>query len=83
MLIRTNQVLTVNMIETQTEQPQKPVRGSWHGQAREMRAEGLAYHEIGRRLGVSGPAVYFALNPGKRWRKKRGAEAPSVSDPDT
>jgi len=48
-----------------------------------LRAYGLAYHEIGRRLGVSGPAVYFALNPGKRWRKKKGAEAPSVSDPDT
>ena len=70
----------MNMTETKSEQVKKPARGSWHGQAREMRATGLAYHEIGRRLGVSGPAVYFALNPGKRWRgNKKGAEAPSVS----
>ena len=73
-------VLTKAMNDTSDEQIKKPARGSWHAQAREMRASGLAYHEIGRRLGVSGPAVYFALNPGKRWRKKKGAEAPSQSD---
>jgi hypothetical protein len=68
------------MDRTETEQPQKPVRGSWHEQAREMRAAGLAYHEIGRRLGVSGPAAYFALNPGKRWRgKKKTALKPDHS----
>jgi len=70
------------MSENETKQVTKPARGSWHGLAAEMRAEGLAYHDIGRRLGVSGPAVYFALNPGKRWRKKKGAtSAPSVSSP--
>jgi uncharacterized protein (DUF2237 family) len=76
-----DRLLTVNMSGNETEQVTKPARGSWHGLAAEMRAEGLAYHDIGRRLGVSGPAVYFALNPGKRWRKKKGATAPSVSSP--
>jgi hypothetical protein len=72
------------MDKAEIEQPKKPPRGSWHNLAAEMRALGMAYHEIGRRIGVSGPAVYFALNPGKRWRKKKGAElAPSVSNPDT
>lgn len=69
------------MSETETEHTGKPIRGSWHEKAREMRASGLTYHEIGNRLGVSGPAVYFALNPGKRSRKKKGAEAPPQSDP--
>ena len=63
----------------------KPQRGSWHEQARELRAKGLSYHEIGARLGVSGPAVYFLINPGKRWRGKRktGAEAPVPVTPST
>jgi hypothetical protein len=57
--------------------PQYP-RGSWYGIAKEMRDAGMAYAEIGRRLGYSGPAVYFALHPHKRWYKKdKGAEAPS------
>lgn len=54
---------------------QKPPRGAWHDQAREMRAAGLSYHEIGFRLGVSGTAVYFVINPGKRWKGKKKAEA--------
>ena len=64
-----------------SEAPQKPRRGAWHEQAREMRAAGLSYDEIGFRLGVSGTAVYFAINPGKRWKgkKKTGAEAPVPS----
>lgn len=70
------------MTETEAEQMPKPARGSWHEQARAMReATNLSYHEIGRRLGVSGPAVYFALNPGRRWRKKTGAEAPATTLP--
>lgn len=55
--------------------PQKAPRGAWHEQARELRAKGISYHEIGYRLGVSGPAVYFALNPGRRWKGKKKAEA--------
>jgi orotate phosphoribosyltransferase-like protein len=62
-----------------TETPQKPRRGAWHQQARELRAAGLTYDEIGHRLGVSGVAVYFAIHPEKRWKgkKKTGAEAPA------
>jgi hypothetical protein len=71
------------MDKAEIEQPQKPVRGSWHEQAREMRAAGLAYHEIGRRLGVSGPACYFALNPGKRWKgKKKVQQSPVLESQD-
>lgn len=56
--------------------PAKPPRGSWHEKAREMRdQQNLTYSEIGYRLGVSGPAVYFALNPGRRKGRKKGAEA--------
>lgn len=56
----------------------KPKRGSWHEQARQMRATGLSYYEIGYRLGVSGPAVYFAINPGRRWKgKKAEVETPA------
>lgn len=66
-----------------TEASEKPVRGSWHEQARELRAKGISYHRIGYMLGVSGPAVYFALNPDKRWKgkKKTGAEAPAAVRP--
>lgn len=64
-----------------SEAPQKPRRGAWHEQAREMRAAGLSYDEIGYRLGVSGVAVYFVINPHKRWKgkKKTEAEAPVPS----
>jgi DNA invertase Pin-like site-specific DNA recombinase len=67
----------------ETQAPPKPARGSWHQAARELRAMGLSYHEIGLRLGVSGPAVYFCLNPGRRWKgkKKTEAEAPVPSTP--
>jgi hypothetical protein len=58
-----------------TETPQKPRRGAWHTQARELRAAGLTYDEIGRRLGVSGVAVYFAIHPEKRWKGKKKTEA--------
>lgn len=58
-----------------TEAPQKPRRGAWHEQAREMRAAGLSYDEIGYRLGVSGVAVYFVINPDKRWKGKKKTEA--------
>ena len=62
----------------------RPPRGSWYDQAKKMRDAGMTYHEIGRRLGVSGPAVYFAINPHKRWYKKeKGAEAPSKSQAAT
>ena len=65
----------------ETEAPPKPRRGAWHDQAREMRAAGLSYDEIGSRLGVSGVAVYFAINPHKRWqgkpKKKAEAKAPA------
>jgi len=63
-----------------TETPQKPRRGAWHAQARELRAAGLTYDEIGRRLGVSGVAVYFAIHPEKRWKgKKKATEAPPAT----
>jgi hypothetical protein len=59
------------MSEAEEPTPPKLPRGSWHETARKMRAEtGMAYQEIGRRLGVSGPAVYFAIHPDKRWYKK-------------
>ena len=52
-----------------------------------MRATlGLSYDEIGYRIGVSGVAVYFAINPHRRWQGKKKAEtaqvpAPSVQSP--
>ena len=58
-----------------SEAPQKPRRGAWHDQAREMRQQGLSYDEIGLRLGVSGVAVYFVINPHRRWKGKKKAEA--------
>lgn len=67
------------MSDTPVRPTSKPPRGSWHEQARVMRAElGLTYDEIGYRLGVSGPAVYFALNPGRR-RGKKGAAATTTA----
>lgn len=76
----------VNMSETEEQPKPKLPRGSWHEEARKLRAEtNMAYQEIGRRMGVSGPAVYFAINPHKRWYKKdKGAEAPSpITPPQT
>lgn len=67
----------MNMTETESEQ--KPRRGppAWHSVAKEMREQGFTYAEIGKRLGYSAPAVYFALHPHKRWYKKdKGALAP-------
>lgn len=64
------------MEKTEQQPVPRPPRGTWHELAKKMRSEGITYHEIGRRLGVSGPAVYFAINPHKRWYKKTGAEAP-------
>ena len=64
-----------------TEAPQKPQRGAWHDQAREMRAAGLSYDEIGFRLGVSGVAVYFCINPHKRWKGKKKTEATEAPVP--
>lgn len=46
-----------------------------------MRAEGLSYDEIGLRLGVSGVAVYFLINPHKRWKGKRKTEAEAPVSP--
>lgn len=65
------------MSKTEQQPVPRPQRGSWHETAKQMRSEGMTYHEIGKRLGVSGPAVYFAINPHKRWYKKTGAEAPA------
>ena len=49
----------------------------------ELRAKGLNYAEIAKRLGVPKTTIYYALNPDRRrahaarWRAKvRGAEAP-------
>ena len=64
-----------------SEAPPKPRRGTWHDQAREMRQQGLSYDEIGYRLGVSGTAVYFALNPGRRWKGKKKTEATEAPVP--
>lgn len=66
-----------------TEAPQKPRRGAWHEQAREMRATGLSYDEIGYRLGVSGVAVYFAINPNRRWKGKKKTEAAEAPVPNS
>lgn len=67
-----------------TEKPQKPQRGAWHEQARQMRADGLSYDEIGYRLGVSGVAAYFAINPHKRWKgkKKTEPEVATITQPE-
>lgn len=65
-----------------TETPTKPRRGAWHDKARELRAAGLSYHEIGSRLNVSGPAVYFALNPGRRWKGKKKSSLTSEPSQD-
>jgi DNA-binding CsgD family transcriptional regulator len=46
-----------------------------------MRQQGLSYDEIGYRLGVSGTAVYFALNPGRRWKGKKKTEATEAPVP--
>lgn len=43
---------------------------------------GLSYHEIGLRLGVSGLAVYFCLNPGRRWKGKKKTPDEQQSSPD-
>jgi hypothetical protein len=65
------------MSDTEEKPAPKYPRGTWYEIAKKMRETGMAYAEIGRRLGVSGPAVYFALHPHKRWYKKeKGAEAP-------
>lgn len=50
-------------------------RGEWHEQAREMRAEGATYAQIGEAFGVTATAVYFVINPLKRamYKKKKGA----------
>ena len=44
----------------------KTQKGSWHDDARAMRAEGVTYAKIARHFGVSAPAVYFVINPHKR-----------------
>jgi transposase-like protein len=50
-------------------------RGSWHEWAKQMREQGYTYAQIAEAVGVSTPAVYFAINAGKRWKgKKKGAE---------
>jgi len=69
----------MDMTEAPSEIPTRPRRGSWHEKAREMRASGLAYYEIGKRLGVSGPAVYFALNPERRHLTKKREKAEALS----
>lgn len=47
-----------------------------------MRATlGLSYDEIGYRIGVSGVAVYFAINPHRRWQGKKKTEAKAPAPP--
>jgi hypothetical protein len=47
-----------------------------------MRATlGLSYDEIGYRIGVSGVAVYFAINPHRRWQGKKKTEAKAPVPP--
>ena len=69
------------VMDNKAPQTPKPRRGAWHEQAREMRAAGLSYKEIGFRIGVTGTAVYFVINPHRRWtgKKETGAEAPVPS----
>jgi hypothetical protein len=47
-----------------------------------MRATlGLSYEEIGYRLGVSGVAVYFVINPHRRWKGKKKTETAQAPAP--
>ena len=64
-----------------SEAPRKPRRGTWHDQAREMRQQGLSYDEIGYRIGVSGVAVYFVINPHRRWKGQKKTEATEAPVP--
>jgi hypothetical protein len=63
-------------VDTQETDPTKfPPRqkgrgsGSWHAEARTMRADGMRYADIARAFGVTPCAVYFVINPDKRWKK--------------
>lgn len=49
-------------------------RGTWHEWARQMRQQGYTYAQIAQAVGVSAPAVYFAINPGKRSNAKKTRE---------
>ena len=65
------------MSDTQEAAPTPKVkRGTWHQWAREMRQQGYTYAQIAEAVGVSAPAVYFCINPGKRYKppNKKGAE---------
>lgn len=55
-------------------------KGDWHDKARQMRAEGLRYADIARAFNVTPCAVYFVINPNKRWvpHGKRNGAAPAV-----
>lgn len=72
------------MSDTQDAAPAPKVkRGSWHQWARDMRAQGYTYAQIAEAVGVSAPAVYFIINPGKRSKPKdkKGAEAAASTPP--
>lgn len=73
------------MNDTQDAAPTPKVkRGSWHQWAREMRAQGYTYAQIAEAVGVSAPAIYFVINPGKRSKpKKKGAEVAASTPPVT
>lgn len=73
------------MNDTQDAAPTPKVkRGSWHQWARDMRAQGYTYAQIAEAVGVSAPAVYFCVNPGKRPPVKKKEKAPlsSVAEDD-